>query len=66
MGIPESDEDVTQNRQYGQAVQSLFDVYAQRFRSLWMNSPFLYNFSSLKKKEEELISILHKTSDQVL
>ncbi|XP_047539906.1 cytochrome P450 4C1-like [Vanessa atalanta] len=51
---------------YVKAFESYLNNNIVRFQSFWLHSKFLYNFSSLKKKQDACMQFLHDTSDSVL
>nr|XP_026498826.1 cytochrome P450 4C1-like [Vanessa tameamea] len=44
----------------------MFNLIVDRFQKVWLHSHFIYNWSSLKKKQDEYLKILHNLSYQVL
>ncbi|KPJ03616.1 Cytochrome P450 4C1 [Papilio xuthus] len=54
------------NSQYEHAAEQMFNVLVERFQKVWLHSDFLYNWSSLKKKQERCLEILHNMSNTVL
>ncbi|CAH0721107.1 unnamed protein product, partial [Brenthis ino] len=65
LGVDFTDK-IVLNNQYVNAVEKIFNVLVDRFQTLWLHNNFIYSWSSLRKKQDGYLKILHKMSDTVL
>ncbi|XP_013165752.1 PREDICTED: cytochrome P450 4C1-like [Papilio xuthus] len=54
------------NSQYEHAAEQMLTVLVERFQKFWLSSDFIYNWSSLKKKQERCLDILHSMSNTII
>ncbi|CAK1594470.1 unnamed protein product [Parnassius mnemosyne] len=54
------------NSQYEQAIEQILNILTERFQKFWLLSDFIYSWSTLKKKEDQCLRILHSMSNKVL
>ncbi|CAH0721104.1 unnamed protein product, partial [Brenthis ino] len=55
-----------QNSQYLNAIEQIFTVIVERFQKLWLHNNFIYSWSSLRKKQDGYLKILHNMSETIL
>ncbi|XP_064074814.1 cytochrome P450 4C1-like [Vanessa tameamea] len=65
LGVDFTDKNVL-NSKYVMAAEQMFNVLVDRFQKFWLHSHFIYSWSSLKKKQDEYLKILHNLSYTVL
>ncbi|XP_041985201.1 cytochrome P450 4C1-like [Aricia agestis] len=65
LGVDFSDKTIL-TAEYVQATEKILNVFVERFLKIWWHNNFLYDFSNLKKKQDELLKILHHMSITVL
>ncbi|XP_063369330.1 cytochrome P450 4C1-like [Cydia amplana] len=65
VGISLDDRSVIDTK-YKKAVETAFDVLAQRLASFWLHPDFIYRFTALKQKEDNAMATLHNMSRSVL
>ncbi|CAK1594478.1 unnamed protein product [Parnassius mnemosyne] len=54
------------NSQYEQAIEHILSIMIERVQKPWLHMDFIYSWSSLKKKENQCLRILHNMSNTVL
>ncbi|XP_072932370.1 cytochrome P450 4C1-like [Epargyreus clarus] len=54
------------NSSYVQATETIFNVFVERFQKFWIHNHFIYSWSSLRKKQDKCLKILHNMSNTVL
>ncbi|XP_050685629.1 cytochrome P450 4C1-like [Leptidea sinapis] len=54
------------NSEYVKAAEVIFNVIVERFQKFWLHSKLLFKWSSLRKKQDALLKILHNLSITVL
>ncbi|KAJ2940591.1 hypothetical protein O0L34_g6532 [Tuta absoluta] len=64
MGV--DDDELLVNDRFMHAVDDFLNIITERIASTWMQSDFLYNFTRLKKKQDDLIRILHDMSSKII
>ncbi|XP_052744944.1 cytochrome P450 4V2 [Bicyclus anynana] len=52
--------------EYASATEELFNIFSKRFQTIWLHSDFMYNRSKLKKRQDELLPIVHNMSNGIL
>lgn len=60
-----TDEDKRLNKQYFHALEEMFHILIERVTKIWLYSDRVYNWTKLKKKEDELLKVLHNMSNKV-
>ncbi|CAG4961543.1 unnamed protein product [Parnassius apollo] len=65
MGVDLSKNSVL-NNQYEQAIEQILNSLTERYQKFWLHYNFIYIWSSLKKKDDQCLKILHNMSDKVL
>ncbi|CAH0721106.1 unnamed protein product, partial [Brenthis ino] len=65
LGVDHTDKTIL-NSQYVDAVEQMLNVFLDRFQKFWLHNNFIYSLSSLKKKQDEYLKIIHNMSDTVL
>ncbi|XP_064074815.1 cytochrome P450 4C1-like [Vanessa tameamea] len=65
LGVDFTDKNVL-NSKYVMATEQMFNLIVDRFQKVWLHSHFIYSWSSLKKKQDEYLKILHNLSYTVL
>ncbi|CAG4961559.1 unnamed protein product [Parnassius apollo] len=65
MGVDFSKDSVLFS-QYEQAMGQMLNSLTERFQKLWLHNDFIYSFSTLKKKDDQCLRILHNMCDKVL
>ncbi|XP_063629977.1 cytochrome P450 4C1-like [Cydia splendana] len=65
VGISLDDRSVIDTK-YKKAVETAFDVLAQRLASFWLHPDFIYRFTAMKQKEDIAMATLHNMSRSVL
>ncbi|XP_052744862.1 cytochrome P450 4V2-like, partial [Bicyclus anynana] len=64
-GVDLSDDKVLSDK-YSHATEEIFEVIGERIQKFWLFSDFLFRYSSLKKKQDRNLKILHNMSNTVL
>ncbi|CAG5042188.1 unnamed protein product [Parnassius apollo] len=54
------------NSQYEEALEKILSILIERFQKFWLHNDFIYSWSTLKKKEDQCLRILHNMSNTVL
>ncbi|CAH2236848.1 jg12309 [Pararge aegeria aegeria] len=65
LGVDFTDKNVL-NSEYVNAAEQMFNILVDRFQKFWWHSHFLYSWSSLRKKQDQCLKILHNMSNTVL
>ncbi|CAK1594479.1 unnamed protein product [Parnassius mnemosyne] len=52
--------------QFEQAIEQCFSILVERFQKFWLHNDFIYSWSTLKKKEDQCLRILHNMSNTVM
>ncbi|XP_038219474.1 cytochrome P450 4C1-like [Zerene cesonia] len=65
LGIDFTEKSVL-NSQYVQATEQIFNVFVERFQKFWLHNHFIYSLSGLRRKQDNLLKILHNMSYTVL
>ncbi|XP_045780401.1 cytochrome P450 4C1-like isoform X2 [Maniola jurtina] len=65
MAVDFSDETLL-NSEYVHAIENIFKCVTERFQKPWLHSEVLYNWTSLKRRQDECLKILHNMSNTVL
>ncbi|CAH0721102.1 unnamed protein product, partial [Brenthis ino] len=65
LGVDFTDKTIL-NSQYVNAAEQMFNVLVDRFQKFWLHNHFIYSWSSLRKKQDGYLKILHNLSDTVL
>ncbi|XP_045780381.1 cytochrome P450 4C1-like [Maniola jurtina] len=62
--------DFTNNRhvlsEYINAIEDIMDVFMKRFQRVWLHSDFIYNWTELKRKQDEYLKIMHNMPDTIV
>ncbi|CAG5014180.1 unnamed protein product [Parnassius apollo] len=59
-------QDSVLNSQYEEAIENILSILIERFQKFWLHNDFIYSWSTLKKKEDQCLRILHNMSNTVL
>ncbi|CAG4961539.1 unnamed protein product [Parnassius apollo] len=54
------------NSQYEQSMEQILNNITERIQKFWLRNNFIYSWSTLKKKNDQCLTILHNMSDKVL
>ncbi|XP_069363043.1 cytochrome P450 4V2-like [Maniola hyperantus] len=65
MAVDFSDETLL-NSEYVHATEAMFKCIIKRLLKFWLHSDIVFNWSSLKRKQDEYLKILHNMSSTVL
>ncbi|XP_069363029.1 cytochrome P450 4V2-like isoform X2 [Maniola hyperantus] len=65
MAVDFSDESLL-NSEYVHAIENIFKYATERFQKPWLHSDVVFNWSSLKRKQDKCLKILHNMSNTVL
>ncbi|CAG9569441.1 unnamed protein product [Danaus chrysippus] len=55
-----------ESSEYVCTIDKMFNILISRFQKFWLHQDVIYNFSSVKRQEQECIKILHKASSAIL
>ncbi|KAH9635767.1 hypothetical protein HF086_011300 [Spodoptera exigua] len=61
-----ADEDKDFNKLYMAAVDQILNIIAMRFSNFWLQSDLIYNFTELRKKQDEVVKVLNAMSTAVI
>lgn len=65
LGFREQDQ-IMVDKDYAQATEDLFNLFGERIPKFWLHVPFLYNLSSLKRKENKLTGVTKRVINGVI
>lgn len=50
---------------YAKLTEIFFTMLEERFRAIWLHLPLIFNFTTLKKKQSEIIKTLKNITEKV-
>ncbi|XP_026729387.1 cytochrome P450 4C1-like [Trichoplusia ni] len=65
LGFREQDQ-IMVDKDYAQATENLFHLFGERIPKFWLHVPFLYNLSSLKRKENKLTGVTKRVINGII
>nr|XP_037876478.1 uncharacterized protein LOC101744633 [Bombyx mori] len=61
-----TNEDENFTKAYMSAVDEILTIITKRFTRVWLQIDFIYNLTSIKKREDELIRIVNEMSNKII
>ncbi|XP_075986347.1 putative cytochrome P450 4d21 [Anticarsia gemmatalis] len=61
-----ADEDKDFNKLYMHSVDQILNIIALRFQNVWLQNEFIYSFTDMKKRQEEIVKVLNAMSNSVI